>query len=195
VRHGVVNFLALLNLYNGKMRSCCLEKNDSEHLCKSLPTLLQPFHSFNRVHLIWDGGPSHVSAATKSFLKSRYGDWVRVVSTPAHSSWLNQAEILLKCFEVRYLRRGNWTNRQHWIDHLNASTPEYNRLWAHPITGRGLAVPCEIGPRKSQLDYVKLLFKRTTRRTDKADRGMNDSAGHWRGFERRLQFGLCRICA
>lgn len=133
VRHGVVNFLALLNLYNGKMRSCCLEKNDSEHLCKSLPALLQPFHSFKRVHLIWDGGPSHASAATNAFLKSRYGDWLRVVSTPAHSSWLNQAEILLKCFEVRYLQRGNWTSRQHLIDHLHASTPEYNRLWAQPI--------------------------------------------------------------
>jgi hypothetical protein len=133
VRHGVVNFLALLNLYNGKMRSCCLEKNDSEHLCKSLPALLQPFHAFNRVHLIWDGGPSHVSAATNSFLKSHYGDWLRVVATPAHSSWLNQAEILLKCFDVRYLQRGNWTSRQHLIDHLYASTPEYNRLWAQPI--------------------------------------------------------------
>lgn len=133
IRHGVVNFLALLNLYNGKMRSCCLEKNDSEHLCKSLPVLLQPFHSFNRVHLIWDGGPSHVSVATNSFLKARYGDWLRVVSTPAHSSWLNQAEILLKCFEVRYLQRDNWTSRQHLIDHLHASTPEYNRLWAQPI--------------------------------------------------------------
>jgi len=132
-RHGVVNFLVLLNIYSGKMRSCSLDKNDSEHLCKSLPTLLQPFHSFNRVHLIWDGGPSHVSAATNSFLKSRYGDWLRVVSTPAHSSWLNQAEILLKCFEVRYLQRGNWASRQHLIDHLYASIPEYNQLWAQPI--------------------------------------------------------------
>lgn len=132
-RHGVVNFLALLNLYNGKMRSCCLEKNDSEHLCKSLPALSHPFHSFNRVHLIWDGGPSHVSAATNAFLKSRYGNWLRVVPTPAHSSWLNQAEILLKCFDLRYLQRGNWTSRQHLIDHLYASTPEYNRLWAQPI--------------------------------------------------------------
>lgn len=132
-RHGVVNFLVLLNLYNGKMRSCCLEKNDSKHLCRSLPALLQPFYAFKRVHLIWDGGPSHTAAATASFLKSHYGDWLRVVSTPAHSSWLNQAEILLKCFEVRYLQRGNWTSRQHLIDHLLASTPEYNRLWAQPI--------------------------------------------------------------
>jgi len=132
-RHGVVNFLVLLNLYTGHMRSCCLDKNDSEHLCRALPKLLQPFHSFRRVHLIWDGGPSHISAATASFLRSRYGSWLRILFTPAHASWLNQAELLLKSFEVRYLQRGNWTSRQHLIDHLWTSTPEYNRLWAQPI--------------------------------------------------------------
>jgi transposase len=132
-RHGIVNFLVLLNIYNGHMRSCCLDKNDSEHLCRALPSLLQPFHSFRRVHLIWDGGPSHISAATLSFLKSYYGAWLRVLLTPAHASWLNQAELLLKSFDMRYLQRGNWTSRQHLIDHLYASTPEYNRLWAQPI--------------------------------------------------------------
>ena len=132
-RHGIVNFLALLNLYNGKMRSCCLDKNDSVHLCKALPSLLQPFYSCKRVHLIWDGGPSHTATATASFLRSRYGDWLRIIPTPAHSSWLNQAEILLKCFGVRYLQRADWSSRQQLIDHLLASTPEYNRLWAQPI--------------------------------------------------------------
>lgn len=132
-RHGIVNFLALLNIYNGKMRSCCLDKNDSEHLCQALPALLRPFHSFRRVHLIWDGGPSHTSAATTSFLRSRYGSWLRILRTPAHASWLNQAEILLKSFEVRYLQRGSWASRQALIDHLYDSTPEYNRLWAHPV--------------------------------------------------------------
>lgn len=132
-RHGIVNFLVLLNVYNGHMRSCCLEKNDSEHLCRALPRLLQPFHSYRRIHLIWDGGPSHISAATLSFLKSYYGSWLRILFTPAHASWLNQAEILLKSFGVRYLQRGNWTSRQHLIDHLYDSTPEYNRLWAQPI--------------------------------------------------------------
>lgn len=132
-RHGVVNFLVLLNIYNGQMRSCCLDKNDSEHLCRALPRLLQPFHSFQRVHLIWDGGPSHTAAATLSFLQSHYGSWLRILPTPAHASWLNQAEILLKSFDARYLQRGNWVSRQQLIDHLYASTPEYNRLWAQPI--------------------------------------------------------------
>jgi hypothetical protein len=62
-----------------------------------------------------------------------YGSWLRVLFTPAHASWLNQAELLLKSFEVRYLQRGDWASRQNLIDHLIASTPEYNRLWAHPI--------------------------------------------------------------
>ena len=132
-RHGIVNFLALLNIYTGQMRSSCLDQNDSEHLCRALPRLLQPFHSFQRVHLIWDGGPSHTSAATQSFLQSHYGSWLRILPTPPHASWLNQAELLLKSFEVHYLQRGTWESRQQLIDHLYASAPEYNRLWAHPI--------------------------------------------------------------
>jgi transposase len=132
IRHGTVNFLTLLNVYNGQMRSCCLDKNDSEHLCRALPKLLRPFRPFRRVHLIWDGGPSHISATTAAVLRS-YGSWLRVLFTPAHASWLNQAELLLKSFEVRYLQRGDWASRQNLIDHLIASTPEYNRLWAYPI--------------------------------------------------------------
>jgi hypothetical protein len=58
---------------------------------------------------------------------------LRILPTPAHSSWLNQAEILLKSFGARYLHRGDWESRQQLIDHLYASTPEYNRLWAQPI--------------------------------------------------------------
>jgi len=132
-RHGIVNFLALLNIYSGQMRSACLDQNDSEHFCRALPSLLQPFHSCQRIHLICDGGPSHAAAATQSFLKSHYGPRLRLLLTPAHASWLNQAELLLKSFDVRYIYRGRWGSRQQLIDHLLASTPEYNRLWAQPI--------------------------------------------------------------
>lgn len=132
VRHDTVNFLVVLNVYSGEMQGCCLDKKDSEHLCRILPELLAPFRKFRRVHLIWDGDPSHVSAATQAFLRS-YGSWLRVLFTPAHASWLNQAELLLKSFEVHYLKRGSWTSRQELIDHLYASVPEYNRLFAHPI--------------------------------------------------------------
>ena len=132
-RHDTVNFLVLLLVHSGEMRACCLDKNDSEHLCRALPQLLKPFRKWRRVHLIWDGGPSHASESTQSFLRS-YGSWLRVLYTPAHASWLNQAELLLRSFVLRYLKRGGWTSRDALIEHLLMSVPEYNRLFAHPIT-------------------------------------------------------------
>lgn len=54
VRHRKVNFLALLILHSGEKRACCLEKNDSEHLCRALPKLLGPFRRWRRAHLIWE---------------------------------------------------------------------------------------------------------------------------------------------
>jgi transposase len=132
-RHDTVNFLVLLVVHSGEMRACCLDKNDSEHLCHVLPQLLRPFRQWRRVHLIWDGGPSHTAESTRAFLRS-YDSWLRVLYTPAHASWLNQAELLLKSFVVRYLQRGSWRSRDDLIAHLLASAPEYNRFFAQPIT-------------------------------------------------------------
>lgn len=132
VRHGVVNFLVVLTVHSGQMQGYCLERNDSAHLCQALTHLLAPFRQHRRVHLIWDGGPSHTSASTQAFLRS-YGTWLRVLPTPAHASWLNQAELLLKSFDLHYLKRGSWKSCQGLIDHLYASVPEYNRLFAQPI--------------------------------------------------------------
>ena len=131
-RHETVNFLVLLVVHSGEMAACCLDKNDSDHLCCALPQLLAPFRQWRRVHLIWDGGPSHTSEATQTFLRS-YDSWLRVLYTPAHASWLNQAELLLKSFVLRYLKRGSWKSRGDLIEHLLASASEYSRLFAQPI--------------------------------------------------------------
>ena len=133
VRHDTVNFLVALIVHSGEMRGWCLERNDSEHLCPTLADLFQQYRKARRLHLIWDGGPSHISAKTQAFLHP-YRSWVRVLLTPAHASWLNQAELLLKSFEARYLKRGSWNSRQELIDHLCGSWPEHNHLFAHPIT-------------------------------------------------------------
>ena len=53
--------------------------------------------------------------------------------TPAHASWLNQAELLNHAFDGRYLKRGSWSNREEYIAHVAASCPEYNRNYAHPF--------------------------------------------------------------
>lgn len=132
VRHDTVNFLVALIVHSGQMHGWCLERNDSEHLCRILPSLFDSYRKVRRIHLIWDGGPSHTSAATQSFLRP-YQSRVRVLCTPARASWLNQAELLLKSFESHYLKRGSWSSRQELIEHLCSSCPEYNRLFAQPV--------------------------------------------------------------
>jgi hypothetical protein len=133
VRHGTVNFLAKLVVHTGQMRGWCLERNDGPCLRAVLPQLLGEHADARRIHLIWDGGPSHAAQQTLDFLHSNYPH-VRVLFTPAHASWLNQAELLLRAFGAHYLQRGDWASRSDFIDHLECSWPEYNRLYAHPFT-------------------------------------------------------------
>lgn len=132
IRHGTVNFVVALLVHSGEMRGWCLDKNDSEHLRPVLAELFDEFNTMQRIHLIWDGGSSHIAKDTQSFLQS-YSN-VRVLMTPAHASWLNQAELLLRAFTCRYLDRGDWKSRQALIDHLDTSWREYNPVFAHPIS-------------------------------------------------------------
>jgi hypothetical protein len=132
IRHGTVNFLVVLVVHTGKMRGWCLDRNDGEHLRRVLRQLFRAHRRARRVHLIWDGGPSHTAEETTTWLRAHYPH-VRVLVTPPHASWLNQAELLLRAFSERYLKRGDWKTRQQLIEHLDASWQEYNERFAHPI--------------------------------------------------------------
>ncbi|MFL5343898.1 MAG: IS630 family transposase [Hyalangium sp.] len=133
VRHGTVNFLVKLVVHTGQMRGWCLEHNDAACLRAMLPQVLDDHGDARRIHLIWDNGSSHVAQQTRHWLRDHYPR-VRVLYTPPHASWLDQAELLLRAFAARYLQRGEWASRAELMAHLNASWPEYNRLYAHPFT-------------------------------------------------------------
>lgn len=133
IRHGVVNLVVALVVATGQMQSWCVEQNNGSHLRQILPTLLEQFAWARRIHLIWDNGPSHIAQETGALLH-RYGQKVRVLFTPAHASWLNQAELLLRAFGARYLKRGDWLSREHLQEHLQLSAQEYNQLFARPFT-------------------------------------------------------------
>ncbi len=132
IRHGTINFLVALVVHSGRMHGWCLDANDRPHLQPALRQLFRAHPAARRIHLIWDGGASHVGSDTRRFLRDY--PQVRVLQTPAHASWLNQAELLLRAFGERYLKRGDWASHQHLVDHLQGSWREYNRLFAHPFT-------------------------------------------------------------
>jgi hypothetical protein len=132
LRHGTVNLLAALIVYNGRMWAECLDKNDGEHFRPALCRLLHPYGWAKRIHLIIDNGSSHTSEDTMAF----FGDLaprIDVLFTPVDGSWLNQAESLLEAFGERYLLRGSWSSRALMIQHILGSQLDYNQRFAHPF--------------------------------------------------------------
>jgi len=131
-RHGTVNLLLFLVVHTGQMELAVLGANDAAHYIPALRDFRRRHRGLKGVLLVHDGGASHVAQATAHYMKGSAG-WWRPRLTPAHASWLNQAELLVGAFEGRYLKRGSWAGREELIEHVLASAPEYNRRYAHPF--------------------------------------------------------------
>ena len=130
-RHGTVNILVFLVVHTGQMEAVCLAKNDADHYVEALRGFRRR-HRLRGVCLVQDGGPGHVAAKTNGFFAEARG-WWQPRTTPAHASWLDQAELLIRAFSHRYPRRRSWASREQVIEQVEASWPEYNRLDAHPF--------------------------------------------------------------
>ena len=130
-RHGTVTLLVAFNVLNGVMWGCCLDANDHEQFLWALRQISKRWSCARRIHLIMDNGSSHIAHQTREYLAAhaRY----RPLYTPAHASWLNQAELLLRAFTDKYLKHFESASRQHLIEHLDSSWPEYNQWFAHPF--------------------------------------------------------------
>lgn len=130
-RHGTVNFFVALNVYDGKMWGCCIDRNDHDHFLWCLRQIEHRYGRAQRIHLIMDNGPSHIDHHVRDYIATR--PRIRALFTPAGASWLNQAELLLRAFSDKYIDRFDADSRQHLTDHLNASWSEYNQRFAHPF--------------------------------------------------------------
>jgi len=131
-RHGTVNILNILIVHSGRMEATCPETKDAAHYIEELERFRRRHHHLRGVYLIHDGDPSHTAVRTRDYFRSCRG-WWRPRFTPAHASWLDEAEILNNAFGYHYLRRGSWTSREEFIAHIATSWPEYNERYAHPF--------------------------------------------------------------
>lgn len=95
-RCGIVHLLVALNVYDGTMLGWCLEKNDHDHFLWGVRQVERRYPQARRIHLIVDNGGSHIAHDTQRYFARR--PRLRVLYTPTHASWLNQAELLLRAF-------------------------------------------------------------------------------------------------
>jgi hypothetical protein len=131
-RHGTVNLLMLVIVHSGKMEAAYLPAKNTAHYIDALEDFRHRHRHLAGSFLIHDGDPSHTAAATQQYFAA-HRDWWRPRFTPVHASWLDQAELLIGAFGRRYLKRASWCSREEFLKHLQASWPEYNRLYAHPF--------------------------------------------------------------
>jgi DDE superfamily endonuclease/Homeodomain-like domain len=131
-RHGTVNLLLILVIHTGQMEVAVEAKKDAQHYIRQLRAFRRRHRGLKGVFLIQDGDPSHTSGDTATYWSGCRG-WWRPRFTPAHASWLNQGELLIRAFGHRYLKRGSWASREELLEHVFASVPEYNRFHAHPF--------------------------------------------------------------
>jgi hypothetical protein len=131
-RHGTVNLLLFLVVHSGRMEVAVESAKDAAHYIREARAFRRRHRTLKGVFLIQDGDPSHTAGDTDGYWSGCRG-WWRPRLTPAHASWLNQAELLVGAFGSRYLKRGSWASREEFIEHVLASGPEYNELHAHPF--------------------------------------------------------------
>jgi hypothetical protein len=132
VRHGTVNLLLFLIVHTGRMEVMIEARKDAAHFIRALRDFRRRHHRLKGVFLIQDGDPSHTAADTARYWSSCQG-WWRPRLTPAHASWLNQAELLVGAFGDHYLKRASWDSQEAFITHVFAVGREYNLLHAHPF--------------------------------------------------------------
>ena len=111
-----------------------IERREFEYERKGVVHFLVAFNVYDGTMLGWclDKNDHDIAHETQRYFTRR--PRLRVLYTPAHASWLNQAELLLRAFTAKYLDRFDPESRQHLIEHLTLSGPEYNRRFAHPFT-------------------------------------------------------------
>jgi len=131
-RHGTVNLLLFLIVHTGRMEVAVEPTKNAAHYIRELRGFRRRHRGLKGVFLIQDGDPSHTAGNTQKYW-SGCGGWWRPRFTPAHASWLNQAEMLVRAFGYHYLKRNSWARREEFIEHVFASAPEYNCLYAHPF--------------------------------------------------------------
>jgi hypothetical protein len=131
-RHGTVTVLAFLVVHSGQMEAVCLEGKSAAHYTAALRHFRRRHRHLRGAYLIHDGDSTHTGDCTPGYLQD-FRSWWRPRLLPPDASFLNQAELLLDAFELRYLKRGSWRSREEFRAHIAAAWPEYNQRYAHPF--------------------------------------------------------------
>ena len=129
-RLGTANLLVGHVLHSGQFLGEALPANDGASFRPAFKRMISALRGARRIHVVMDNGSSHTAHDTMQLFED-LAPRVRVLFTPSHSSWLNQAENAIAAFSRKYLRHGSWPTRAAFLERIPACYKEYARLHAH----------------------------------------------------------------
>lgn len=132
VRHGVLHWLVALVVHSGKAWGHSFRQKSRDEFAESVDRFMFAHPRVKQFRVVLDGDSTHKGGEVDELVEEHRGR-LRLYYTPAHASWLDQAEILLSILSRKYLKRGSWDTLRALSYHLRRAITEYNRLSAHPF--------------------------------------------------------------
>ena len=126
VRHGTATLLAALDVHGGGiLQATDLDRNTAANFTCFLDELDAKVPAELEVHLVLEGGSSHIANATRWWFHNHQRFHPHY--TPTHASWLNQVELFFSILARRLLKRGEFASVQDLVARVMAFIADDNR--------------------------------------------------------------------
>ena len=126
LRRGTATLLAALDVHGGGIFTATdLDRNTAANSMSFLEELDAKVPAGLQVHLVLEGGSSHIARDTRWWLVDH--PRFHPHSTPTHASWLNQVELCCSILARRLLKRGEFTSEDDLVAKVMAFIADDNR--------------------------------------------------------------------
>jgi transposase len=119
VRHGTTTLFAALNVLDGTVIGCCMQRHRHEEFIRFLNAVEREIPAGKLVHAVVDNYATHKHPKVKAWLE-RHPRWT-FHFTPTSGSWLNAVETFFSALTRKRIRRGSF----HSLVDLQAAINRY----------------------------------------------------------------------
>lgn len=135
-RRGALAYLAAWDVHRGRVTGRCEDTTGIEPFARLVEQVMtsQPYASADRVFWITDNGSSHRGQASIDRMARAWPN-ARLVHTPVHASWLDQAEIYLSVVQRKVVTPNDFFDLDQIRARLAAFEIRYNAV-ATPFNWR-----------------------------------------------------------
>src|SRR5208282_4239560 len=103
-RHGTTTLFAALNVLEGQIIGCCMQRHRHQEFIRFLNTIEAAIPAGKMIHVVLDNYATHKHARVRAWLQ-RHPRWT-FHFTPTSASWLNAVEGFFAKLTKRRLKRG-----------------------------------------------------------------------------------------